>query len=261
MTERINKGKGDVVFLLDVTGSMEKCLQAVKDNLITFASTVASEVEKLSSANEKIVSDIRYKVVGYRDQPTHRDDCKWYVNFPFVRTVEELKKQIDHPDMVHKGGADEPESLLDALYMLGIAPESGMQEDEDPNKWRYQVAKTVAFFTDATFHKKATLPEIKDLDASGVYEKISSAKLRLFGLVPEWEGYRLIGSFPYSTLEYYIKGDSVAKLGEDSPEGNDAQLASVEALEKLALNKGGFTKIIEDIAKGVSKHVKPESID
>ena len=261
MSERINKGKGDVVFLLDVTGSMEKCIQAVKDNLITFASTLATEVEKLGTANEKIEPDIRYKVVGYRDQPTHSDNFKWYVDFPFVRTTEDLKKQIDHPDMAHKGGADEPESLLEALYKLGMAPESGNQETEDPNKWRYQVAKTVAIFTDASFHEKATLPEIKDLDANGIYEKIASAKLRLFGLVPEWKGYDLLGAFPYSTMEYYIKGDLVKKLGEDSPEGAAAQIASVEALENLAKNKSVFTKIVEDIAKGATKHIKPELVD
>ena len=262
---RVYKAKADVVFLLDVTGSMGKCIQAVKDNLITFASTLDSELIKIrdEGPNEpRMIPDIRYKVVGYRDQPTHREDCKWYVNFPFVKTVEELKKQFDHPDMVVKGGADEPESLLDALYMLGSAPQSGIQDVEDPSKWRYAVPKVVAIFTDATFHLKATLPEIKDLDIHGVYEKIYKAKLRLFGLVPGWHGYDALSSFPRTNLTPFIKADDIPKLGEDSAEGSAAQDKLAFALMAYSDPKrDSFKRLIESIGCGTSQEVKGYPVD
>ena len=260
MVERIKKGKGDIVFLLDVTVSMEKCLQAVKDNLITFASTLAGEVEKLGTVSKKIEPDIRYKVCGYRDQSCDGD--KWFIDFPFVRNIDEVKTHMNHADMTHCGGGDEPESLLDALYKVGMMPLSGIQEPEDPNKWRRGVRHCILIFTDATFHKRATLPEIKDLDIFAVYEKIITSKIRLFGLVPEWEGYNLLGQFPYARMDYYIKGDLVKKLGEDSPEGAAAQIASADALEKLAKNEiFSSWRIARELTLSDSRYIKPDAVD
>lgn len=278
MIPHIGSVLGDIVFLLDVSGSMEKSLKLIKEHLSGFQ----HELKKFfQSRNNHLCRDaflsIRYKLVGYRDHI--KDGDKWFIEFPFVNNIEDIKKQMDHPDMQSKGGGDEPESLLDAIYKLGIMPESPIDINNiegEFNKWRgdlkfklsdhsyrtFRVYKFVIVITDATFHKKATLPEIKDLDASGVYEKISSAKLRLFGLVPEWEGYLLIGSFPYSTLEYYIKGDSVAKLGEDSAEGRKTQEIAVEALAKYLVTNDHFMfGIIEDLVIGDDYLIKPESVE
>jgi len=107
------------------------------------------------------------------------------------------------------GGTGKATSLLDAIYKIGMMPVNASKTIEDSNKWRKGVRRCVLIITDATFHKRATLPEIKDLDALEIYEKIWRAKLRLFLHVPEWEGYNLLEGFPYSRTDYYIIGDPV----------------------------------------------------
>lgn len=250
-----SKGKVDLVFLLDVSGSMSECLEAVKSNLSSFVDSLGNGLK--GGPNDPHISlDVRYKVCGYRDHVYDGD--KWLIDHDFVRDINELKKQFSSPDMAANGGGDEPESLIDAIYTLGMMEESGLQENEGAKKWRSGVHHCVLIFTDATY-KPATIPEIKGAGVPELYNKIASKKLKLFGMVPQWEGYEELSAFPGTQFTQYIEGPSVANLGKPGPEGEASQIAAVNALKNRAMNKEDFKKFIELLGKSVSKAAVAEA--
>jgi len=216
----------DIVILLNVTGSMNKSFPLLKTSLINF-------VKKLE---EKFEDTVRYKICGFRDQESDGD--KWFIDFPFVRNIEEVKYNLNHADMDPRGGCGSPDSLLDALYKIGSMPrvlrEFDFKAPEDPNKWcaLRKLSRIVVIFSDYIF-KNATLPEISGFGIVDIYNKIEDRKLVLLGLVPEWIGFDDLGACPRSQFNYYTKGPAIANLGIPGPEGEAAILAAQQSLEKF----------------------------
>ena len=83
------KGVADIVFLLDATGSMGPCINAVKQNIKTFVQTFTSPTPN----GPAVVKDWRAKIVGYRD--LDYTDFPAMVDNPFVSSVQELEGQLD----------------------------------------------------------------------------------------------------------------------------------------------------------------------
>lgn len=142
----MSKGVVDIVFLIDATGSMQPCINAVKDNIFTFVKTLCEK----DGNGETIVKDWRARVVGYRD---YLCDSEKLVDNLFVTTPELLRAQLD--GLEAKGGGDEPESLLDGLLdVVNVGQTEKNAQEIDPKKWRYRsnAARCVIVFTDATYH-------------------------------------------------------------------------------------------------------------
>ena len=72
------KGIADIVFLLDATGSMGPCINAVKQNIKTFVQTLTTPTPNGAA----VVKDWRAKVMGYRD--LDYTDVPAIVDNPFV---------------------------------------------------------------------------------------------------------------------------------------------------------------------------------
>jgi len=216
----------DIVILLNVTGSMNKSFPLLKTSLINF-------VKKLE---EKFEDTVRYKICGFRDQESDGD--KWFIDFPFVRNIEEVKYNLNHADMDPRGGCGSPDSLLDALYKIGNMPrvlrEFDFKAPEDPNKWcaLRKLSRIVVIFSDYIF-KNATLPEISGFGCFEIYNKLADKKLVFLGLVPEWIGFYDLSAFPRSQFNYYTKGPAIANLGKPGPEGEAAILVAQQSLEKF----------------------------
>src|ERR1044072_765823 len=106
MSEQTQKTKGvvDIIFLLDVTGAMQPCIDALKNNIGTFIDTLTTK----GPNNESPVKHWRAKAVGYRDFKT---DPVPFVDSEFVEDPSALKGQL--AALRAEGGGDEPESLLD----------------------------------------------------------------------------------------------------------------------------------------------------
>src|SRR5262245_56764454 len=104
------KGVADIVFLLDATGSMAPCIDALKKNIETFVEPLTAK----GANNTNPVKDWRARVIGYRD--FEDSEAEPFVDNPFVRDAEALKAQLTGLDAA--GGGDEAESLLDALYKI-----------------------------------------------------------------------------------------------------------------------------------------------
>jgi hypothetical protein len=242
------KGIVDLVILLDVTGSMEACLNAVKSNVQSFIQTLSTG----NANNEAPVKDWRIKVCGYRDFASNQSD--WFVDQPFVTTVEEVQAQLNNPAMEHGGGEDEPESLLDALFKIATMGNVGPQESVSPSKWRAtgKSARVIVFFTDATFHPNMHIPEGAGGGIGDVINQLQQNRIRMVGFAPEWSGYHELGSCEGAQFDFFIEGAVVAQIGHPGAAGDAAAVASQNALAGLSTNAKGFQELMKSLAKTVS---------
>ena len=258
MNETKTKAVADIVMLLDVSGSMQACIDAVKANIGAFVSTLNSGDPNGGAP----LKDWRMRVCGYRDQAV--DAADWFVDQPFTRDVATIQAQLAAPSMQAKGGGDEPESLLDAIFLLAKAGVSGIQDAEDPTKWRARGSahRAVVVFTDASFKMPMTLPEGSGGGIEDAIFAATEARLKLFIFAPHWEGYAALGGMDGAIIRHYTaESDAavLAGLGKPGPEGVAAQKVAVESLQAEAAKSGSFGKLLETLAKTVSKEAAVEA--
>ena len=229
------KGVADIVFLLDVSGSMQPILDALVRNIEVFVDSLS----RGDANNAAPVRDWRGKVVGYRDIETaDHDGAPWIEDHPFVRDAVALKAQL--ATLRARGGGDEPESLLDALYTVATmeASPKGAQ-GEEPTKWRYrsEAARVVVVFTDASFKETLQIPQAKGGSLQDVANVVMANRIILSLFAPNFEGYdRLsqIDKSEWEVVEY---------------EGLSAQ----EALQKYTADAANFRTTLKQLAASVSK--------
>ena len=229
------KGVADLVFVLDVSGSMAPCIDALRRNIEAFIDSL----NRGDANNAAPVKDWRAKVVGYRDfEASEAEGLPWIVDTPFVRDAAALKAQL--AGLQAAGGGDEPESLLDALFkvasMEAIAKGS---QTEDPNKWRYRsdAARVVVVFTDASFKETLSIPEAKGGSLQDVANVMMANRIILSLFAPNFEGYdRLsqIDKSEWEVVEY---------------EGLNPQ----QALEKFTSDPVNFRNTLKQLAASVSR--------
>jgi hypothetical protein len=104
----------DIVFCIDVTGSMAPILDRVKDNALRFY----DDVQKNLTDKGKNVDELRVRVVAFRDFTA--DGPAALQESPFFRLPEEQAGFAEFVrGLVPEGGGDAPESGLEAVA-LGI---------------------------------------------------------------------------------------------------------------------------------------------
>jgi von Willebrand factor type A domain len=254
------KGVADIVFLLDVTGSMQDCLDAVKASIGTFISALANP----GANNDIAVKDWRIKICGFRDHAS--DGAEWFVDHPFSRDPATIQSALNSAQMIASGGGDEPESLLDALYKISNIGETSSQETEQVDRWRTRgkATRAVIFFTDATFKTPMTLPEAHGGVVSDVVVAVQGAKLILCGFVPEWDGYLELGAADKAEIDFFARVSdtpALSGLGKSGSEGSAAARAAVHALQERAKDPTQFGKIMAQLAKTISKSATVERIE
>ena len=235
------KGVCDIVFLVDATGSMQPAINDLKENIKLFFKTLSNGDDN----GNMIVKDWRARVIGYRDVKV---DSDWFENNPFTRNISDIEDQLKH--LVAKGGGDEPESLLDALYKVakfGSTPK--MAQEEDPEKWRYrsEAARIVIVFTDASFHATTSLSEASGLDWKEIANLIMQEKIRLSIYAPQMSCYddlSQIDKCEYMPIEF------------DPDVPNDA----IYKLREFTSDVSNFQKTLEQLAKTVSVSAVAETL-
>ena len=228
-------GVADLVFLIDVSGSMAPIIDALRANIETFIDSLS----KGDANNAAPVKDWRGKVVGYRDiEHAEAEGLPWIEDNPFVRDAVALKAQLGA--LRANGGGDEPESLLDALYKVATmeASPKGAQ-GEDPNKWRYrsEAARVVVVFTDASFKETMSLPEAKGGGLQDVANVVMANRIILSLFAPNFEGYDRLSQIDKSEWE-------VVEYEGLSPQ---------EALKKFTADPAHFRTTLRQLAASVSK--------
>jgi hypothetical protein len=229
------KGVADIVFVVDISGSMAPCIDALRQNIETFVGSLSSG----DANNAAPVKDWRAKVVGYRDiEAAESEGLPWIVDNEFVREPSELKAQLSA--LQANGGGDEPESLLDTLYKVATmeATAKGAQTVE-AGKWRYRsdAARVVVVFTDASFKETMSIPEAKGGSLQDVANVVMANRIILSLFAPNFEGYdRLsqIDKSEWEVVEY---------------EGLNAQ----EALQKFTSDQANFRNTLKQLAASVSR--------
>lgn len=229
------KGVADLVFVVDVSGSMATCIDALRKNIEAF-------IESLSRGDDNNVApvrDWRGKVVGYRDiEAADSEGLPWIVDNAFVRDIAALKSQL--AALQAQGGGDEPESLLDTLYKVATmeAIPKGSQS-EDPQKWRYRsdAARVVIVFTDASFKETMSIPEAKGGSLQDVANVIMANRIILSLFAPNFEGYDRLSQIDKSEWE-------VVEFEGLSPQ---------QALQKFTSDPVNFRTTLKQLAASVSR--------
>ena len=229
------KGVADLVFVVDVSGSMSTCIDALRKNIEVFIDSLSQG----DANNAAPVRDWRGKVVGYRDfDAADAEGLPWIVDNAFVRDAGSLKAQL--ATLQAAGGGDEPESLLDALYKVASmeATPKGSQT-EDPAKWRYRsdAARVVIVFTDASFKETMSLPEAKGGSLQDVANVVMANRIILSLFAPNFEGYDRLSQIDKSEWE-------VVEF-----EGLNPQ----EALQKFTSDPVNFRTTLKQLAASVSR--------
>jgi hypothetical protein len=225
------RGVADIVFLIDVSGSMAPVIDALKQNIGTFVDSLSSG----EGNNVSPVRDWRAKAVGYRDFDV---DAEPFLDHPFVSDVEALRGQL--AALRAEGGGDEPESLLDALYRISNMgqTEKGAQS-HDPNRWRYRsdAARVVVVFTDASYKPAMSIPEAKGGGLADVVNALINNRIILSLFAPDMPGYDELSMVDKSEWE-------VISYPGLSPQ---------QALERYTSDPENFRNTLRQLAASVSK--------
>lgn len=223
----MSKGTVDIVFLIDATGSMQPCIDAVKDNIATFVRILCDK----DGNGESIVKDWRARVFGYRD---YLSDTEKSVDNPFVTSPQALRAQLDA--LTANGGGDEPESLLDGLLdVVNVGQTDKNTQEIDTRKWRYRshAARCVVVFTDATYHPTTANGAGKVQD---VIHALHNNRIILSIYAPDLPCHYDLAAADKS--EYF-----------PIPVSSTPQ----EALAIFTSDKANFQKVMEALAKSISK--------
>ena len=229
------KGVADIVFMIDVSGSMTPIIDALRKNIETFIDSLS----RGDANNAAPVKDWRGKVVGYRDiEHAEAEGLPWIEDNPFVRDAVALKSQL--AGLRAAGGGDEPESLLDALYTVATmeASPKGAQ-GEEPNKWRYRsdAARVVVVFTDASFKETMSIPAAKGGSLQDVANMIMANRIILSLFAPNFEGYDRLSQIDKSEWE-------VVEYEGLTPQ---------QALQQFTADPEHFRTTLKQLAASVSK--------
>lgn len=110
ITRDINKA--DVVFVMDITGSMQDELTAAANHAGALISQFAERTFTLPDGREAPML-FRFGFFGYRDIDADGDLWKEVIDFHGVAEVEPLTTQLKQ--LVARGGGDQPESVYEAI--------------------------------------------------------------------------------------------------------------------------------------------------
>lgn len=227
-----NSGVADIVFLVDVTGSMKPCINALRDNINKFIDMLTC-----TGGNGSPVTDWRARVVGYRDYnadgPT---SYGWLNDNDFTRDITTLRNQL--AALEARGGGDLPESLLDAMMTVATAGAIDLQStgaDENSKKWRApgSAARIVIVFTDATYHPTMSIPGYEEAGLRDLYNVYNQERIKPYLFVPSDASYAMLGRF---------KGAILTQCGDGA-----------DGLMSVTSDQAKFQKLLEQLAMGVSQ--------
>jgi hypothetical protein len=128
----------DIVFVIDITGSMTPVIDQVKAGALTFHDRLLQVMRH----KDKYVSRLRLRVIAYRDYYDNASDAMFET--PFFELPDEADRfTVYVSGLFADGGGDEPESGLEAL---ALALESDWERGLDRRR------HVVVLFTDASAH-------------------------------------------------------------------------------------------------------------
>ena len=223
------------MFVVDVSGSMAPCIDALRKNIEAFIDSLS----RGDGNNAAPVRDWRGKVVGYRDiESAEAEGLPWIVDNPFVRDVGALKAQL----AALEGRGRRRRARVAARHALQGRVDAGQpkgSQTEDPEKWRYRsdAARVVIVFTDASFKETMSIPEAKGGSLQDVANLVMANRIILSLFAPNFEGYDRLSQIDKSEWE-------VVEFEGLSPQ---------QALQKFTSDPVNFRTTLKQLAASVSR--------
>lgn len=233
-----NSGVADIVFLVDATGSMKPCIDALRDNINKFIDMMTTQ-----EGNGSPLTDWRARVVGYRDYKADgATSYGWLNDNPFTRDVTMLRNQL--AALTARGGGDAPESLLDAMMTVATAGSIDLQaagDEENSNKWRPQgsAARIIIVFTDAPYHPTMDIPGFEGAGVKDLYNIFKQEHIKPYLFVPSDASYVMLGRF---------NGAILTECGDGA-----------DGLRSMTSDQNKFHDLLEQLAKGVSQSASAQN--
>lgn len=135
--------KVDIVMCIDITGSMQGCIDTVKERALKFWPDLKAALEEKA----KKVSDVRVKVIGFRDFEADGENAlqvSRYFNLSDQSTDDAEAYRDFVSSLSAEGGGPVPENSLEAL---ALAMQSDWVKTGDRQR------HIIVMFTDAPSHK------------------------------------------------------------------------------------------------------------
>lgn len=193
----------DMVFCIDVTGSMDNIIEIVQNNALNLYTDVKNCMEQKG----KHVDTLRVRIIAFRDYAADGEDAMLVTNF-FTLPAESdnLKKCVN--SLVAKGGGDDPEDGLEALA-YGIRSSWNMENAKKRHVivlWTDDDAHQLGFGKASSFYPKGMAQDIRELtswwgdDSNPGYMDQEAKRLVLFA--PDMPGWRQISDNWDKVLHY-----------------------------------------------------------
>ena len=186
----------DIVFCIDVTGSMSPVIDLVKETVRKLPHDLKDEYAK----KDKVVDTLRIRVIAFRDFEADADAMQASEFFTVEPGSDLAKFESFVNGLSASGGGDEPESALEAL---SIALSSNWTHEGDRQR------HVIIMFTDASAHKLesrvgevseafkdqvvASLDDLTDRWDGGQTVRLKKAARRLLIFAPDAYPWNIIG--------------------------------------------------------------------
>ena len=210
----------DLIFLVDVTGSMGGCIDALKRNIRQFFDALVT--------GEDRVTDWRAKVVAYRDITC---DSPWYQDWGFTTDPDAMRDEIAR--CYASGGGDLPESLLDAVYRISTETD-----------FREGAARAVLAFTDAAYKSPMSYGAAAGADWEKAAQVARDAEVVLKLIASPW----------------YDEGKSELRTFAESCFSTNSEYIGVSSLSSAALNEDMLRQLAKSVSKSVKTTVVEPSL-
>lgn len=169
------KNKADIVFLLDITGSMAPCIDDLKSNI--------DQLSDSFEGTQDVEVDWRARMIGYRDFEADSETDKLVGrDNPMVSSSAELKQQVRPFEAAGGGGGIEeiPESALDAIEFV-IENTDWVNIGEGH--------RIIVLLTDAP--TKSTT--VSGLDLNDIVQKLQEEHIKILLYGPPCTEFKMIG--------------------------------------------------------------------
>ena len=199
----------DLVFLVDISGSMGGCIRGLLNNIGNFIETLM----KGDGVNEPI-DDLRVKIVGFRDYKYSwdRNDLGWFDEGEFSSNLSVLKAKLNSFS-ASGGGGNGGETSFDALWYVAkdktsdrLRSPTACVNTASPFRPKEEAARAVILFSDEPPHDPLTALGCSGLTVKDVVKAVEEAGINLTVVSTMLTGY----SGNYGVVRYQQLADTNA---------------------------------------------------
>ena len=193
----------DMVFCIDVTGSMDNIIEIVQNNALNLYQDVKACMERKG----KHIDTLRVRIIAFRDYLADDADAMLVTNFfTLPQEADNLKKCVN--SLVAKGGGDDPE---DGFEALAYAIKSKWNSDSGKKRhvivlWSDDDAHDLGYGKESDYYPKGMAADFCELTTwwGDTYEPglMDQEAKRLILFAPDMPGWKKVSDSWDKVLHY-----------------------------------------------------------